>query len=349
MIVAKILAVCTNLSYNARTFYKVKKMQNTVKILQLGRAVIENEAAAIKSLSHRIDDNFVNACQYLLACEGRIIVTGIGKSGHIANKIAATFASTGSPAFFMHPSEASHGDIGVITKKDVVVAFSNSGNTEEILAILPIIKLLNVPLISLTGNPNSNLAKVANVNIDVSVTKEACPLGLVPTSSTTAALAMGDALAIALLEVRGFTAEDFARSHPGGSLGRRLLLKIDDIMRVGEAIPKVTKDTILIDALMEMTRKRMGMTTIINEDETLAGIFTDGDLRRTLDKNLDVHTTKISEVMTVNCKTASPGILAAEAVQMMEEFSITVLVVVNDDNIPVGAIHMHDLLKTGLV
>lgn len=324
-------------------------MQNTEKIRQLAKAVIENEAAAVKALRDRINDNFVLACQYLLACEGRIIVTGIGKSGHIANKIAATFASTGSPAFFMHPSEASHGDIGVITKRDVVVAISNSGNTEEILAILPIIKLLEVPLISITGNPNSNLAKMANINVDVSVEKEACPLGLVPTSSTTATLAMGDALAIALLEARGFTAEDFARSHPGGSLGRRLLLRVDDIMRVGEAIPKVTLDTILADALMEMTRKRMGMTAVVNEDDTLAGIYTDGDLRRTLDKNLDVHTTKIADVMTPNCKTIKPGLLAAEAVQVMEKYSITTLVVVDESNVPVGAIHMHDLLKIGLI
>lgn len=324
-------------------------MQNPEKICQLGRAVIETEANAVRALHSRIDDSFIKACQYLLACEGRIIVTGIGKSGHIANKIAATFASTGSPAFFMHPSEASHGDIGVITKKDVVVALSNSGNTEEVLNIVPIIKLLNVPLISITGNPNSNLAKMATVNLNVSVEKEACPLGLVPTSSTTAALAMGDALAIALLEARGFTAEDFARSHPGGTLGKRLLLNIDDIMRTGAAIPRVAKDTLVIDALMEMTCKHMGITTIINADETLAGIFTDGDLRRVLDKNLDVHTTKIADVMTVNCKTVSPGILAAEAVNVMEQFQITALIVVDANNIPIGAVHMHDLLKSGLV
>lgn len=324
-------------------------MPNQEKILQLARTVIATEAKAIGALSDRLNEKFVLACQYLLACEGRIIVTGIGKSGHIANKIAATFASTGSPAFFMHPGEASHGDIGVITTKDVVVALSNSGNTAEILAILPIIKLLNVPLIALTGNPNSNIAKIADVHIDVSVSQEACPLGIVPTSSTTAALAMGDALAVALIEMRGFTVEDFARSHPGGNLGKRLLLKIDSIMRTGEAIPKVKQDTLLIDALMEMTSKRMGVTTVINADGTLAGIFTDGDLRRALDKNIDVHLTKIADVMTASAKTVAAGMLAAEAVQIMEQFRITTLVVIDSKNVPIGVLHMHDLLKVGLI
>lgn len=323
-------------------------MQNKQKILQLGQAVIDTEAKAILALHDRLDEKFILACKYLFECQGRIIVTGIGKSGHIANKIAATLASTGSPAFFMHPSEASHGDLGVITKKDLVVALSNSGNTEEILAIIPTIKLLEVPLITLTGNPNSNLAKLADVNLDVSVEKEACPLGLAPTSSTTAALAMGDALAIALLETRGFTAKDFARSHPGGNLGKRLLLKIDDLMRVKEAIPKVSKDTLLINSLIEITRKRMGMTTVINQDGTLAGIFTDGDLRRTIDKKLDINTVKISEVMTKSCKTVASGLLAIEALQIMEKYSITCLVVVDKNNTPIGVIHMHDLLKAGL-
>jgi arabinose-5-phosphate isomerase len=324
-------------------------MQDHEKIRQLARSVLETEAQAILALLDRIDQNFINACKYLLACKGRIIVTGIGKSGHIGNKIAATLASTGSPAFFMHPSEASHGDIGVITKKDVVIALSNSGKTDEILAIVPIIKLLGVPLITITGNPSSTLAKAANFNLDVSVAKEACPLGLVPTSSTTATLAMGDALAIALLEARGFTAEDFARSHPGGMLGKRLLLKVDNLMRTGDAIPKVNLDTLLSKALIEITQKRIGMTTVLNPDGTLAGIYTDGDLRRTLDMGLDVHKTKISTVMTSNCKTISLGMLAAEAVQIMEKFQITALVVVDKNNIPIGAIHMHDLLKSGLM
>ncbi|CAL7960387.1 D-arabinose 5-phosphate isomerase KdsD [Gammaproteobacteria bacterium] len=324
-------------------------MHNTKKIIQLACTVLETEAQAILNLRDRIGDNFIQTCKLLLACDGRIIVTGIGKSGHIANKIAATFASTGSPAFFMHPSEASHGDIGVITKKDVVIAISNSGKTEEIIAILPVIKLLGVPLISITGNPNSTLSKLANVNLDVSIEKEACTLGLVPTASTTASLAMGDALAVALLEARGFTTEDFARSHPGGTLGRRLLLRVDDLMRTGGAIPKVKKDSLLSAALIEMSRKRMGMTTIVNDDGTLAGIFTDGDLRRVLDKNLDVHTTKVAAVMTTNCKTIALDILAVEAVKIMEEHQIMTLVVTDKNHMPIGAIHMHDLLKSGLV
>jgi arabinose-5-phosphate isomerase len=324
-------------------------MHNIKKIIQLARAVLETEARAILSLRSRIGDSFIQTCQILLACDGRIIVTGIGKSGHIANKIAATLASTGSPAFFMHPSEASHGDIGVITKKDVVIALSNSGKTEEIVTILPVIKLLGVPLISITGNPNSTLSKLANVNLDVSIEKEACTLGLVPTASTTASLAMGDALAVALLEARGFTIKDFARSHPGGTLGKRLLLHVDDLMHTGDAIPKVKKDNLLSKALIEMSRKRMGMTTIVNDDGTLAGVFTDGDLRRALDKNLDVHTTKVAAVMTANCRTITLGMLAIEAVKIMQEHKIMTLVVTDKNHMPIGAIHMHDLLKSGLV
>ena len=324
-------------------------MHNTQKIIQLARTVLKTEAQAVLNLRDRIGDSFIQTCKLLLACDGRIIVTGIGKSGHIGNKIAATFASTGSPAFFMHPSEASHGDIGVITKKDVVIALSNSGKTEEIIAIIPIIKLLGVPLISITGNPHSTLSKLANVNLDISIEKEACTLGLVPTASTTATLAMGDALAVALIEARGFTTKDFARSHPGGTLGRRLLLRVDDLMRTGDAIPKVKKDSLLSKALIEMSHKRMGMTTIVNNDGTLAGIFTDGDLRRVLDKNLDVHTTKVAAVMTTNCKTIMLGMLAAEAVQIMEQHQIMTLVIADKNHIPVGAIHMHDLLKSGLV
>lgn len=324
-------------------------MRNTKKIIQLARTVLETEALAILNLRDRIGDDFIQACQYLLSCEGRIIVTGIGKSGHIANKIAATLASTGSPAFFMHPGEASHGDIGVITKKDVVIALSYSGNTEEILAIVPIIKLLAVKLITITGKPDSALAKLADINLDISIEKEACTLGLVPSASTTATLAMGDALAISLLETRGFTTDDFARSHPGGALGKRLLLRVDDLMRTKDAIPKVTKNDLLSNALVEMSHKRMGMTTIINKDGTLAGIFTDGDLRRVLDKNLDIHTTKVSAVMTNDCKTIPLGMLAIEALQTMEQHQITTLVIIDKNHIPIGAIHMHDLLKSGLV
>ena len=324
-------------------------MINSKKLQETARNVLTVEADAVRKLCERIDDKFIQACEYLLKCEGRIIVTGIGKSGHIANKIAATFSSTGSPAFFMHPSEASHGDVGVITKKDVVIAISNSGNAAEILKILPIIKLLEVPFITMTGNLESIMAKNAHVNLDVSVSKEACTLGLVPTSSTTATLAMGDALAVALLEARGFTAEDFARSHPGGALGMRLLLHVKDIMRTQKELPKVTVDALICDALFEITQKHMGMTTIINHDGTLAGIYTDGDLRRTLDKNLNIHTTKITAAMTSNCKTITADLLAIEAIQLMEKHQITTLVVTDIDNHPIGAIHMHDLLKTGLI
>jgi arabinose-5-phosphate isomerase len=321
----------------------------TKKIIQLACKVLEVEAKAILNLRDRIDNNFIQACRILLSCKGRIIVTGIGKSGHIANKIAATLASTGSPAFFMHPTEAKHGDIGVITKKDVVIALSNSGKTEEIFEILPTIKLLGVPLIAITGNPSSPLAKKATVNLDASVEKEACTLGLAPTSSTTAALAMGDALAISLLEARGFTAEDFARSHPGGVLGKRLLLRVDDLMRTGNTIPIVKKNSLLPKALIEISHKRMGMTLIVNDDGTMAGIFTDGDLRRVLDKNLDIHKVKVAAVMTPNCRTIPLGTLAIEAIQIMEKYQITVLIIVNEKHIPIGVVHMHDLLKSGLI
>jgi len=324
-------------------------MVESEKIFELALAVLETEAQAILNLRSSINDKFIEACKILLSCEGRIIVVGIGKSGHIANKIAATFASTGSPAFFMHPSEASHGDIGVITRKDVVVALSNSGNTAEILEILPTIKLIGVPLISMTGNPESTLAKNATINIDVSTEKEACPLGIVPTSSTTAALAMGDALAVALLESRDFTAEDFARSHPGGTLGKRLLLRINNLMRVNEAMPVVKQDALLSEALIEITDKRLGMTIVINDDSSLAGIFTDGDLRRVIDKNLDIHTTKILDVMTTSCKTISADMLAVEAIQIMEQYQITTLVITDSANKPIGVVHMHDLLKSGLI
>jgi arabinose-5-phosphate isomerase len=321
---------------------------NKEKLLSLAKIVISTEIAAITNLLHSINDDFFAACKLLLACEGRIIVTGIGKSGHIGNKIAATFASTGSPAFFLHPSEASHGDIGVITTKDVVIALSNSGTTNELLAILPTIKLLNVPLISITGYPDSTLAKNATVNLNINAPKEACPLGLVPTSSTTATLVMGDALAVALFEARGFTIEDFARSHPGGSLGKRLLLRVDDIMRTGQAIPKVAKTALLSEALVEISQKRLGMTTIVDEQRKLVGVFTDGDLRRAIDKNLDIHTISICDIMTTNCKTIVAGTLAFEALQIMEQYKITTLVILSNDNIPIGVIHLHDLLSAGL-
>lgn len=323
---------------------------NDRKLQELALAVIDTEARAITGLADEINQpTFIQACHLMLACKGRVVVTGMGKSGHIAGKIAATLASTGTPAFFVHPGEASHGDLGMITTADVVLALSNSGETGEIITILPLIKRLNVPLITLSGNPHSTLSRAATANINVRVNKEACPLGLAPTASTTASLAMGDALAIALLESRGFTEEDFARSHPGGTLGRRLLLLIDDLMHTGDAIPRVELTTALSDALLEMTRKGLGMTAIIDTRGELAGIFTDGDLRRTIDNKVDLNEALISEVMTADCKTIHPGMLAAEALQIMDSTKINALPVVNDNNELVGALNMHDLLRAGVV
>jgi arabinose-5-phosphate isomerase len=322
--------------------------ENTLQDLAL--AVIKTEARAIEQLGEEIrKPSFAHACRLMLECRGRVVVMGMGKSGHIAGKIAATLASTGTPAFFVHPGEASHGDLGMITASDVVLALSNSGETGELVTILPLIKRLRVPLIAMTGNPDSTLARAAAASIIVSVEKEACPLGLAPTASTTAALAMGDALAIALLETRGFTAEDFARSHPGGALGRRLLLLIDDLMHTGEAIPRVTPDTLLSDALVEMTRKGLGMTVVVDADDRLIGIFTDGDLRRTIDQRVDVHSARLRDVMTAPCKSVQPGLLAAEALHIMETAKINALPVVNSDNEVVGALNMHDLLRAGVV
>jgi len=315
----------------------------------LGIAVIETEARAVAALANRIDENFRSACEFMLHCEGRVVVIGMGKSGHIGHKIAATFASTGTPAFFVHPGEASHGDLGMITDKDVVLAISNSGATDEILTILPLIKRLGVPLISLTGNPGSVLAKTADNNLDVSVEEEACPLGLAPTASTTATLVMGDALAIALLESRGFTADDFALAHPGGSLGRRLLLRIDDLTHTGKAIPIVQESTLLSEALVEMTRKKLGMTAVVDSNNRAIGIFTDGDLRRAIDHKIDVHHTSVDHAMTKDFKSVTPGILAAEALRVMEENTINALLVIDSDGKLVGALNMHDLLRAGVV
>ena len=323
---------------------------NDKKLQELALAVIETEARAITGLAGEINQpTFIQACRLMLACQGRVVVTGMGKSGHIAGKIAATLASTGTPAFFVRPGEASHGDLGMITSADVVLALSNSGETAEIITILPIIKRLNVPLITMTGNPGSTLSGAAAANINVTVDREACPLGLAPTASTTAALAMGDALAVALLESRGFTEEDFARSHPGGALGRRLLLLIDDLMHTGEAIPQVGLATPVTDALMEMTRKGLGMTAIVDQQGKLAGIFTDGDLRRLIDHRVDLHTALVKDVMTADCKTAHPGMLAAEALQIMDSTKINALPVVNTENTLIGALNMHDLLRAGVV
>jgi arabinose-5-phosphate isomerase len=282
-------------------------------------------------------------------CAGRVVVIGMGKSGHIGGKIAATLASTGTPAFFVHPGEASHGDLGMITDKDVVIALSNSGETAEIVTIVPIITRLGVPLISMTGNPQSTLSKEASVNLHVGVEEEACPLGLAPTSSTTAALVMGDALAVAILEAKGFTENDFARSHPGGSLGKRLLLHVKDIMHTGELIPTVKKNALMKEALLEMSQKGLGMTAIIDDDFKLLGIFTDGDLRRALDQEIDCHSTIIEDVMKTQCLTARDDMLAAEALQIMEKKKINGLMVINKENTVVGAFNMHDLLRSGVL
>lgn len=315
----------------------------------LAQEVIEIEGKAVLALQDRVDADFVRACELMLACDGRIVVTGMGKSGHIGGKLAATLASTGSPAFFVHPGEASHGDLGMITDKDVVLAISNSGETDELLTIVPIIKRIQIPLITMTGSPQSRLAQQATVNLDISVEKEACPLNLAPTSSTTVTLALGDALAVSLLKIRGFTADDFARSHPGGKLGKRLLLSVGDVMHTDDAIPLVNKDILLSQALVEMSKKGLGMTTVVNDQNTLVGVYTDGDLRRTLDQQLDIHKTTISSVMTQPCQSIFADALAVDALNLMEEKSINALPVIDNNNQVIGALNMHDLLRTGVV
>jgi arabinose-5-phosphate isomerase len=317
--------------------------------IALGQSVVRTELNAIELLVDKIDRNFHVACELLLNCMGKIVVIGMGKSGHIGNKIAATLASTGSPSFFVHPGEASHGDLGMITGDDVVIALSNSGETSEVVSLLPVIKRLNVPLISLTGNASSALATFADVNLDTSVEKEACPMNLAPTASTTVSLVMGDALAVALLEAKGFTEENFALSHPGGSLGRRLLLKVEDIMHKGNEVPIVEQSTSVSDALLEMTNKRLGMTCIVDHKNKLCGIFTDGDLRRTLANENDLNSVNIASVMTIDSKTIGAEKLAAQALQMMDENAINALVVIDENDQPIGALNMYDLLKAGVV
>lgn len=319
------------------------------KLIDLGRAVIETESVAVDDLKGRLDNRFVEACQLVLACKGRTVVIGMGKSGHIGNKIAATLASTGTPAFFVHPGEASHGDLGMITRDDVVIALSNSGETDEVISLLPVIKRLNVPLISFTGNPDSTLARTATVNLHVGVNKEACPLGLAPTASTTAALVMGDALAIALLEARGFSVDDFARAHPAGTLGRRLLFHVHDIMHTGSGIPKVTADTLFKDVLVEMTRKGLGTTAIVDETDHVIGIFTDGDVRRALDAGVDVHHTRIGDLISGQFRSIGKDELAATALARMEEWKINALLVTEDDHRLIGILNMHDLLRARIV
>jgi arabinose-5-phosphate isomerase len=319
------------------------------ELLALAREVLQIESRAVESLCTRLDQDFVAACQLCLDTPGRIVVTGMGKSGHIGNKIAATLASTGTPAFFVHAAEASHGDLGMITSYDVLLAVSYSGETDEIVTILPLVKRMGAKLLSLTGNRQSTLANAADVHLDVSVTEEACPLKLAPTASTTATLAMGDALAVALLKLRGFTAEDFAMSHPSGSLGKRLLLRVADVMRTGDAIPRVSADVRLKDGLLEMTQKGLGMTAVVDDQQRILGVFTDGDLRRALDDGVDVHATSMDEIMHRECKTTPSEVLAVEAVHLMEENKITSLLVADEDNRLVGALNIHDLFRTGIM
>lgn len=317
--------------------------------LASARRTLDIERDAIAALGTRIGENFTRACALILACKGRVVVTGMGKSGHIGGKIAATLASTGTPSFFVHPGEASHGDLGMIMRNDVVIAISNSGETAEVLTILPLIKRMGVPLVSMTGKPGSTLAKAGDAHLDVSVEQEACPLNLAPTASTTATLAMGDALAVALLEARGFTPEDFAFSHPGGALGRRLLLTVESLMQKGERLPQVAADVPLTKALMEMTRKGLGMTAITDSAGVVQGVFTDGDLRRVLDSAADVRTVTVGAVMTPVGKRIRGEALAAEAVQKMEAAKITALMVCDDAGRLVGVIHLQDLLRAGVV
>ena len=326
-----------------------KQPPDSSELLAMGKKVIEIERAALDALIPRMDESFATACTFILACRGRVVVTGMGKSGHIGNKIAATLASTGTPAFYVHPGEASHGDLGMITRDDVVVALSNSGETAEVISLVPLIKRLGVPLISMTGKPKSTLSRESNVHLDVSVEQEACPLNLAPTASTTATLAMGDALAVALLEARGFTEADFAMTHPGGSLGRKLLLKIADIMHSDERVPMVLEEASLSDALMEISRKGFGLTAIVDADKHLLGVFTDGDLRRVIDQNIDVRSTRIAEVMHAGGIAANADQLAAEAVHTMEKHKITALLIVNNQRQVTGVLHMHDLLRAGVV
>ena len=322
---------------------------NAADILDLARRTLEIEAEAVAALVDRLDDTLVRAVDTLLACKGRVVVTGMGKSGHVGGKIAATLASTGTPAFFMHPAEASHGDLGMITGQDVVLALSNSGESPEIIAIVPLIKRRGARLITMTGRPQSTMAREADIHLDAAVAQEACPHNLAPTASTTAALALGDALAVAALYARGFTAEDFARTHPGGALGRRLLIHVRDVMHKDGALPVVREDTPFKEALLEMTRKKLGMTAVVDAAGQLTGVFTDGDLRRCLDHDLNFAVTRIGAVMTRSPRTVSEDALAAEAARYMEEHKVNGLLALDAHGQLVGALNMHDLLQAGVV
>ncbi len=324
-------------------------MQNDTCFIETAKRTIELELQAIDALKDHIDENFVTACKLILKTQGRIVVLGIGKSGHIGRKIAATLASTGTPAFFVHPAEASHGDMGMITQQDIILAISNSGSTTEIITLLPLIKRLGIKLISMTGNANSPLAKAADINLDISVKEEACPLKLAPTASTTATLVLGDALAISLLEARGFTAEDFAFSHPGGALGRRLLLKVSDIMHTGDELPKIPANTALKQVLLEMSRAGLGIALAVDKNNKLLGVFTDGDLRRVLDRESDIRELSLDQVMTSHSKTAKADMLAAEALKIMDDHKISVLPIVDDQHNLIGVLHIHDLTRAGVI
>ena len=317
--------------------------------LEMARDVLQIEAAAVQALAARLDDRFTRAVELLLLCRGRVVVSGIGKSGHIARKIAATLASTGTPAIFVHAAEAAHGDLGMITRDDVLVALSYSGEGDELLTMLPVAKREGTPLIAMTGNASSSLARLADVHLDVRIDREACPLNLAPTTSTTAMLALGDALAIACLDARGFGPDDFARSHPAGALGRRLLTYVRDVMRTGDRIPRVTVDTPMIDALREISSKQLGMTAVLDGAGRLKGIFTDGDLRRLLERAIDVRTVKLADVMTREPLTVAPDVLAAEAAQLMDQRKKNQLLVVDGSGALVGALHMHDLMAAKVI
>lgn len=319
------------------------------ELLSLAKAVLETEANAISALIPRLNENFVHACDLLLNCKGRAVVIGMGKSGHIGKKIAATLASTGTPAFFVHPGEANHGDMGMLKGDDVILLLSNSGTTQELVNLIPFFKRLGIPIVALTGNAHSLLALSADIHLDVSVDKEACPLGLAPTASTTATLAMGDALAVALLEKRGFTAEDFALSHPAGALGRQLLLKVDDIMNQGETLPVVRDTASIGEALVEMGVKGLGMTAVVDKDNHVLGVFTDGDLRRALQHPIDVHHCRVTDYMTHPCTTIPSQTLAATALKMMEQKKINGLLVVDENDKLIGAFNMHNLLRAQVI
>lgn len=321
---------------------------STDKLCELGKSVITAEMNTIAALVDRIDESYASACRIMLQCDGRIVVIGMGKSGHVGGKIAATLASTGTPSFFLHPGEANHGDLGMITYRDVALAISNSGETSEIVSILPLIENMKIPLISMTGNPRSTIARRSTINLDIGVSQEACPLGLAPTSSTTATLVMGDALALTLLEAKGFTAQDYARYHPAGNLGKRLLLRIEDIMRTGDSIPSVHEMASVQDALLEMTHKHLGMTSVMDAQSNLVGIYTDGDVRRTVTLGLDLQNTPIKQVMTTNYKKISPQMLAYDALMLMENHKVTSILVVDDNHRLLGVAHIHDLLNAGL-